>query len=199
MIWTPVGYFLKRRTTRAGWVSPWPSHPDATFPCPPPVEEICSVSNCIAEGYEQSGGFCVWGVRPDNEFGGYVSAAAAWAMVPPERWSEVSLYAYRVVPRLFEDGQERVFDVPEFDVDPLPDTFVRLGYDAVEVGAGWCWGCSPLSCNGVTHEAAVNRYCLVDTEAEGIELARRFSETKPEPGPYGVVEVWRAAARSIDA
>lgn len=37
----------------------------------------------------------------------------------------------------------------------------------------------------------LNRYCLVDTEDEGIELARSFCISKPEPGPYCVVEVWR--------
>ena len=40
-------------------------------------------------------------------------------------------------------------------------------------------------------KSAVNRYCFVATESEATDLARNFSVTKPEPGPYCVVEVWR--------
>ena len=77
------------------------------------------------------------------------------------------------------------------DVTPLPKAFDCLGYDAVELTDGQCLGCSPLSCNGEAAQHPVNRYCLVATEQEGIALARRFSISKPEPGPYSVVEVWR--------
>jgi hypothetical protein len=38
---------------------------------------------------------------------------------------------------------------------------------------------------------AVNRFCLVDTERDAVEMARAFSVSQPEPGPYCVVEVWR--------
>ena len=186
MLWTLIGYFPKRRATRAGWASPDPGYPDAGFPAPPPVEAIGSVSHCIAQGPEAPAG-----EGPVNAFGGYDSPAAAWRAVAPGRRPDFDLFAYRLAPVLFRDGQAEGLALPPPDLAPLPDTFERLGYDAVELRDGQCLGCSPLSCNGQTAAAAVNRYCLVGTDQEGMELARAFSVSKPEPGPYCVAEVWR--------
>jgi hypothetical protein len=38
----------------------------------------------------------------------------------------------------------------------------------------------------------VNRYCLVDDLAAAYDLAVLFGVRQPEPGPYVIVEVWRA-------
>ncbi len=83
----------------------------------------------------------------------------------------------------------------ELDVEPMSRSFVRLGLDAVEES----FGCSPVSCNVGCVEVNVlplNRYCLVDTEDKGIELARSFSISEPEPGPYRIVS-WRYGAMRI--
>jgi hypothetical protein len=171
--------------TRSGWVSPYPEYPDATFPAPPPVEEICSVSHCISRELE-----CVSDGTLQNLYGGFRDAGTAWNEVPRDRRSEFRLFAYRISDVLFVDGRQESLDLIPLDVESLPRTFERLGYDAV-VFQDNSLGCSPLSCNGQTYLASVNAHCLVNTAEEGLDLARQFSIGKPEPGPYSVVEVWR--------
>lgn len=51
--------------------------------------------------------------------------------------------------------------------------------------------CSPLSCNNMAKEFAVNRHCLVDDLDQAGSVAERFAVEEPEPGPYYVIEVWR--------
>jgi hypothetical protein len=190
MSWATVGYFPKKRTTRSGWVSPYKDHPDATFPCLAPVEELCSVSDCIAQGPEGWREQC-----KHNFYDMYDNPELAWTVVPAKVRADFDLFAYRLLLLQFEGGQEEPMEAwPELVVAPMSSSFVRLGWDAVEGGHFQGFGCSPLSCNGqagVDGIPAVNRYCLVETEQQGIELARCFSISKPEPGPYCVVEVWR--------
>ncbi len=188
MTWILVGYYPKRRMTRLNWKSPYPEYPDAVFPAPQPVEEICSVSGCVAQGPRTP-----MEEVPFNQFGGYESPATAWQAVVPDLRLEFDLFAFRIAPILFRDGEEEPLELPSLDIEPVPTTFVCLGFDAVELTHGQCLGCSPLSCNGQTGEGKVNRYCLVNTPQEGLDLARRFSITRPEPGPYCAVEVWRDA------
>jgi hypothetical protein len=197
MEWESVGFVAKRRVTRAGWVSPWSEHPDAGFPCFPPVDEICSVSNCIANAFE---GIGIHG--NDNPLGLFTIARLAWSAVPVEARTDVALYAYRLWPVQFADGREKViaewwWDPPE---EPISDTFVRLGWDAVEGGNGLSFGCSPLSCNNqadILRFPQLNRHCLMSEELAALDLARSFSISKPEPGPYCVVEVWRDRAPGV--
>jgi hypothetical protein len=190
--WVLVGYIAKRRTARTGWVSPWPSSPDAGFPCSAPVEEICSVSNCIARGF--------WST--DNPLDLYSDAGLGWAVVPVEARAEFALYAYRLWPVQFENGRQEAIDLWwEPAVEPMRGTFVRLGWDAVVGGNGYAFGCSPLSCNSgadIVHCPEINRYCLVADEQAALALARSFSITQPEPGPYCVVEVWRDTAAGAE-
>jgi len=82
----------------------------------------------------------------------------------------------------------------------LADTFVWLGWDALEGGNGHGLSCSPLSCNSgsdIVHCDALNRCCLMNNKRPAEALARSFSINKPEPEPYCVVEVWRDT-REID-
>ncbi|MFM9959802.1 MAG: hypothetical protein ACKV2Q_01085 [Planctomycetaceae bacterium] len=186
-----IGYFPKQRMTRSQWRSPYPDYPDAGFPSPDPVEEICSASNCIAKGPDS------WNEAvPFNYFGGFDSLASALRVLPADLRHDFDVFAYRMAPILFRDGQAEELEVPEQILEPLPVTFECIGCDAVEL-RGYGRGCSPLSCNGQAGEGevVVNRYCLVATQSEAIELARRFSDTKPEPGPYCVVEVWKGCSR----
>lgn len=195
MDWLLVGYLAKRRATRAGWVSPWPEHPDVGFPLREPVAEICSVSNCIARGLH------AWDdpdpTSANSRLGLYLTPSAAWSRVPADEQQAYALYAYRLWPVEFDDGVETEIDVWwETPDEPLGDSFVQLGWDAVEGGNQSTFGCSPLSCNSgcdVVNCSELNPYCLVANESAALALARRFSLAKPEPGPYCAVDVWRRA------
>jgi len=193
-----IGYFPKRRMTRSDWVSPWPMYPDAGFPCTEPVEEICSVSDCIAQGPER------WrdqGRHNVHEL--YDTPELAQSVVPAEVRHFFELFAYRLLLVEFRNGKEAPFE-PWWKptVEPKPRSFVRLGWDAVVGGKHHALGCSPLSCNVGSSSVEVakrNRFCLVSTRNEGIVLARHFSLEQPEPGPYCVVEVWRHLGSSAEA
>jgi hypothetical protein len=185
-----IGYMVKQRLTRAGWISPWADHPDCGFPCGPPVEEICSVSHCMARNYgdpADSGA--------ENPFCLFDDPEVAWGMVPSEDRGRAALFAYRLWPIQFEEGNQEEIDLWwEPALRPLPDTFACLGWDAVVGGNQHCFGCSPLSCNSgsdLVRCPELNRYCLVDDRQTALELAQRFSISQPEPGPYCAVQVWR--------
>jgi hypothetical protein len=70
-----------------------------------------------------------------------------------------------------------------------------VGYDVVNnsVGTRVQFECSPLSCNSVANEYAVNKHCLVDDFEVAMQLGRLFSgeAVSVEPGRYYVVEVLR--------
>ena len=158
MTWVLVGYIAKRRVTRAGCVSRSQNDPSAGFPCSEPVEEICSVSNCIARGIG----------RTEDPLDLYSEAWQAWTAVPLEARADFALYSYRLWPMQFEDGQFEAIDLWwEPVVEPMADTFVRLGWDAVVGGNGHSFGCSPMSCNSgadIVRCPEINRYCLVADE-----------------------------------
>src|SRR5260221_13056640 len=92
MTWTLAGYFPKRRTTRSNWGSLWPDHPDRVFPCFEPVEEICSVSDCIALGPDG------WRDQAKHNFyDAYDTPVLAWRVVPVEVRADFELFAYRLL------------------------------------------------------------------------------------------------------
>lgn len=194
MTWVLVGYIAKRLTTRAGWVSPWESYPGAGFPCAAPVEEICSVSNCIARG--------LW--SEDAPLGLHADAKSARAAIPIGSQADYALYAYWLWSIQFKDGDEEEIDLwwkPA--AVPMAKTFARLGWDAVVGGEGYSFGfgCSPLSCNVGADDvqcSEINRYCLVADESSAMALALRFSICQPEPGPYCIVDVWRDTATVVE-
>ena len=169
-----IGYFPKRTIKRPDWL--------ACFN----VEEICSVSDCISKA--PVGWIDQW---RHNECWAFDTQELAWSVVAADARSEFELYAYKMFPVRFDRGQKVAIDFPTLDVEPLASSFERLSYDAVSRSCDSTFECSPLSCNGMAKEFAVNRYCLIDTETEGFRIAREFSVSVPEPGPYYLLEVWR--------
>lgn len=115
----------------------------------------------------------------------------AWSVVPENERPQFALYAYWLFPVLFERGQESALELPTLQVQSLAQNFSRLGYDVVSRNFTSVFQCSPLSCNSMAQSHRVNRFCLLEMEKEAFHLAREFSITEPEPGPYCVVEVWR--------
>lgn len=121
----------------------------------------------------------------------YDTTELAMSIVPETSRHDFDLYAYQLFPVVFTDGQQQSFEIPLLEVQPLPGSFERLGYDAVSRTYGNCFECSPLSCNHFAEHITVNRHCLVDDQATAFRLAAEFEAGNAEPGPYFVIEVWR--------
>ncbi len=71
------------------------------------------------------------------------------------------------------------------------------GYDVVSFSGQTSAECSPLSCNHMFEELAVNTHCLLQSfqEAKSLVEARAFREC--EPGPYRIFEVHSVNTRSL--
>ena len=184
-----IGYLPKQVTAATG---------DMHAPAYAGVEEICSVSECFAKSPPDW--VDNWVHNTDTWL--FDTPEAAWSVVPASDGERYRLYAYRLLPTLFhESGEETEHPLPELTAVPIPDGFSRLGYDAVvrdpggRDDGGWpmvpSFGHSPLSCNYMSAEYPVNRYCLVDDLDTAVPMARHFATGNCEPGAYCVVEVWR--------
>ncbi len=167
----------------------------------PGVEEICSVSECLSKAPPDW--VDCWLHNTDTWL--FDNPGAAWWVVPEADRERYRLYAYRLLPTLFHDsGKETELTLPEIEAVPIPASFIRIGFDAVvhltehlrqvghapEEDSTLSFGCSPMSCNYMAEEYAVNRYCLVDDLDTARAMARDFATGNCEPGPYCVVEVW---------
>jgi hypothetical protein len=105
---------------------------------------------------------------------------------------QFELYAWKLFPFEFDDAERRPAVLPSLHVQPLPASFELLGYDIVSrYSSGSCFECSPLSCNHLAEEIAVNRHCLLADAPTALRLASEFETMGGEPGPCLVVEVWR--------
>lgn len=165
-----------------------------------PVQEVCSVSACLVKrpsDWEELWNF--------NRAWCWNDAERARAVIAPEHQIEYDLYAYQLIPCLFDStgspqvlSSEQLFEttLPALAPAPALDAYKRLGYDVVQFTqfdndklAGH--GCSPLSCNGMANDYAVNQFCLLNTVEEAYLVADAFGRQEPEPGPYVIIEVLR--------
>lgn len=174
---TLIGYFPKRRTPRPDWLAA------------PAVREICSVSGCMAE--PPVGWIDHWA---HNGLWVYDTPQLARSVVPADQAEQFALFAYRLVPRVYRDGESVPFDVSGVRPAPLPAAFESLGFDAVSRSVGTSFECSPLSCCNLAAELGANQWCLFDTLQGATAAAVAFSLKPPEPGPYVVIEVLRQRA-----
>jgi hypothetical protein len=175
---TLIGYLPKRVQRPPGWLPDMPS-----------IDQICSVGDCFSPAPEDRISF--W---KHNAMWLYDDETTTMSIVPLELQHEFTLFAYKMLPSLFNDGDQKTFNIPELHVAPLSQDYIRIGYDAVGWSGGTGFDCSPLSCNLRAPDYKVNRYCLVDTLEEAITMAKDFSKGGGEPGPYFVFEVWRKSS-----
>ena len=175
MKWHLVGYFPKRRLTRANWRSVYAAYPDAAFPAPEPVEEICSVSRCIAGGPDYGPDDA-----PNTAFDGYGSLDAARQAIGPELRREFDVFAYRLLSTLFRDGHAEEMDIPPLEVEPMPPIFEWLqrhgGIDDAEMHRVFNCGIGLVLIVGAA-DAATAESMLV---AAG-ETVRRIGEIVERP------------------
>ena len=170
------------------------------------AEEICSVSKCIApypEGWDDN----PFDPPSFNRAYCLTTVDDAWNRVAETEKASSRVFALRLIPAVFAESlSPTLYTADEYfnslaSLPSLPDepdlsAFERIGFDVNaktprENSVCWGWSCSPLSCNGMHQEFAVNRYCLIDQLDDAVKVAQSFSQTEPEPGPYVIVEVFR--------
>lgn len=170
-----IGYFPKRYLARPDWLAG--EH----------IREVCSVSECMASGPE--GWLEKW---VHNDMWAYNSVHDAWSVALEEAEADAwRMYAYKLFPLEFSGWERRPLTIPHLPVEPLPPDFFSLGFDVVSRSQGAMFECSPLSCNRLADEVAVNQYCLASTLEQAVAVAGEFAREEPEPGPYVVLEVLR--------
>ncbi len=162
------------------------------FPCRPParpdwlhaeqVELLCIASGCC-------GG---WPAEPiarehQNLVGLYDTIARARSIVPAHLDGDYLCTALSSLPAKFDGARALPWEL-SMRPDPVPASFVRLGFDVVQCSSSDL-ECSPLACNHMANRYRANRWCLFDTLAMALDAARRFVDEPVEPGPYVVVEV----------
>lgn len=184
-----IGFLAKKVAKRPQWLKG-------------DVLEICSLSNCISSAPEDR--IDRW---THNDFGLYNTEPLACDTVAKAKRDEYTLFAYRIFPVRFDQAGAHPFDPRPDDLKPwhpaleeFPDArtlsaYEPLGYD-IASRSSFFFDCSPLSCNSMANEHAVNPFCLVDQLQRAVDLGREFATTEPEPGPYHIVEVLRRITRS---
>ena len=190
-----LGYCRKRMPEAPGWLGD------------PRVSRIASVSEGIAKRPEG------WVDRWDfNAAGLYDSVDAANTALGALDRSDYPLFAYTIVPTRFDPcgGSVVVTAASLFGSTFVPvqassqvKGFRFLGFDAVERWAelqpghvdqsalGGGFGCSPLSCNNLSHGYDVSANCLLTNWAEARRAAQEFAKPDgAEPGCYYVFGVY---------
>jgi hypothetical protein len=179
------------------------------------VVEICSVSNCIADGPPIAIDF---DLGPSSFYWATEQRISEWILPMPEHPEDrFCVCAYRAVPweffgaetpRLLEPRQLFAGDYPLPLPEPDLSAYQQLGYDVVEFTpcrlldlesyqhsestALWPgYGHSPLSCNGLAGHYPVNQYCLLDDIESAYQAGHAFGREQPEPGTYIIIEVLR--------
>lgn len=176
---TPAGYLAKNVHTETDWLEN-----DV-------VEDIWSVSGCLSRA------FCDF--VPHWRHNGYWlfdSPAAIRELAVRENvnLSALQLFYYEVHREQFDSDARawRVF-APEASLPTrvqMPVTKQLEGFDVVSFSSQTAPECSPLSCNALARDIAVNRHCLLATlqEAETLLESCRFKDC--EPGPYRIFAVY---------
>jgi len=177
----PAGYLYKFVSLRPDWLKA------------PAVVDICSISGCISS--------CFADYIDHWQHNGY------WLFDSPAIMEQIAqqdgidlkqatLFYYEVHEEEFDQvtGQWKPF-APEASLVTAvqkPQIKQCLGYDVATFWAGNAPECSPLSCNAIATDLAVNAHCLFASfeEAENAIESGAFSNS--EPGPYRIFAVYRA-------
>ena len=176
----PVGYMSKKVVARPEWLQ---THD---------VEDICAVSGCISKSFADYMNY--W---KHNGYWFFNSGSEIEQLCNEEDidTSGNALFYYEVFEKEYDEDSR---SWSTFEPEPSFPTHVQkperaelLGYDVTTFFVGTSPECSPLSCNSLATEIAVNRHCLFDTfeQAVGALGAGKFDDS--EPGPFRVFAVYR--------
>lgn len=113
-------------------------------------------------------------------------------VVPPAPYRFVAYWIHPVWfnARGAHEGLHHALHPPLLAQPPDLSAYARVGYDVVSITNG-AVGCSPLFCNCLANEIAVNRFCLLDDIEQAMDVGKRFGVEQPEPGDFVLFEVWR--------
>jgi len=174
-----LGYMAKRVELRPDWL-------EVTS-----VDDVFSVSSCISEDFCDYIDF--W---RHNGYWFFDSPSVIQELAREEQIDLLGtvLFYYEAFPLEFDadHGVWREF-VPEssFSTDVLlPESRTLEGYDVATFSQGNTPECSPLSCNHLAEEIAVNRHCLIDSFEDAKNCVENLHFNNSEPGPYRIIAVY---------
>lgn len=175
----PAGYLYKLVSPQTEWLKR------------SGISDIFSLSNCISKDFLdyvqfwQHNGYWLFNTPEDMK---------ALALQQGTDLCQATLFYYEAYEREYDkDTGSWSPSLPEptflTEVRP-PEKKSLQGFDVVCCERDTSPGCSPLSCNGIANEIAVNGHCLFDS----LDQAKRALETgkfeKSEPGPYRIFAVY---------
>jgi hypothetical protein len=177
---TPAGYLYKFVASCPGWLKA------------PGVADIGSVSGCISP--------------PFADYVGHWKHNGHWLFDSPAIMKQIALqdgidlaqatlFYYEVHEEEFDEqaDQWKAF-APEASFTTavqVPRTKQCLGYDVVTFWAGNLPECSPLTCNSVATDVAVNAHCLFASFENARDAVNGGIFANTEPGPYRIFAVYR--------
>lgn len=168
-----IGYFPKKVVLRPDWLKV------------PSVKAIRSVAACISG--EPDDWVNKW--LHNYEWFLFSSRLLALQVIPESERGDYEIHAYRILPICYDKGIAQEFKLPVIEVEPLPDDYVSIGFDAVSRSDSPMFEHSPLFCNHMASEFETNEHCLVDDLDLVRKAALQFSRGEVERGTYFVVEV----------
>ncbi len=175
----PAGYLAKHVQVQTDWLEN------------EVVEDVWSVSGCLSRA------FCDF--VPHWRHNGYwlFDAPAAIREIAAEEGVDLCamrLFYYEVHGEQFDcDSWTWSVFAPHASLSTrvqAPAAKQLAGFDVVSFAAQTAPECSPLSCNGLARDIAVNKHCLLATlkEARTLLESGRFKDC--EPGPYRIFAVY---------
>ena len=154
------------------------------------VHDIYSVSNCLS-----------------GEFADYINYwrhNGFWLFDSPSIIAELArkhgidlagttMFYFEAYEKQYDGGMKLWVDYDaerDFPLRVVPPEKARLeGFDVVTFSMQTAPECSPLSCNGLAADIAVNEHCLLDSLETVIRLIEAGRFDNSEPGPFRVFSV----------
>ncbi len=175
----PAGYMYKNIVAKPDWIEA------------KNVVDILSVSHCVSDDFADYINF--W------QHNGY------WLFDSPTiiekiaknnaiDLSKATVFYYEVYEYEFEENTKHwlTFAPEDFvTIVEQPNDKELIGYDVVTFFAHSSPECSPLSCNSVATNLAVNAHCLLDSFIEAKNALENGLFNNSEPGPFRIFAVYK--------
>jgi hypothetical protein len=178
-----AGYMLKRVVRRPDWIHA--AH----------VKDIYSLSGCVSENFtdyinhwKHNGHWLFNSLAPIEE-------------IARERRLDISgmmLFYYEVFETQFDEDTRTWSKFEPEQAFPTkvetPEVMQLEGFDVTTFSVGTSPECSPLSCNDLAADIAVNKHCLFDSFDQARQALECGKFDGLEPGPFRTVSVHTVGA-----